>query len=192
MTLSTTRTTANTAAEHVSDHNTAHGILNGLSGATGWGFPKTTDHPDVLAYVPLNNVGGCVYLRVIGSGTITKIGIYVGTQSGNISVGVCSGALGRANPDTRKGTSGAVACPAAGYQEIALTGSVDVVEGDWFAISADNTTAAFASAGGSSGVQLTDVGKGAMAYSSSAAHPIPASPTPTAARGSLLVLVGVA
>lgn len=80
------------------------------------------------------------YVRIEGSGTITKIGIHVSTQAGNICVAVFanSGAGRAAVPGARKGTSGSVACPAVGYQEVALTGSVDVEDGDWFYFGSDN------------------------------------------------------
>jgi hypothetical protein len=121
---------------------------------------------------------------------ISKIGLIVGTASGNISVGVYSnnGSPGtNAAPATRKATSGAVACPAAGYQEIALTTAVALEDGDWLALSADNTTATFramaatqalAAAKGLSGLQAT-------------AHPLPATAVATFGSVNSVFLSGV-
>jgi hypothetical protein len=93
------------------------------------------------------------YPRVIGGGTITKIGLHVAIQSGNICVGVFSpsGSGRSAVPGARKGTSGSVACPAVGYQEVSLGGSVVVAPGDFFYLGADNTSCSFRQARTSAG-----------------------------------------
>lgn len=89
----------------------------------------------------------------------------------NISVAVYRnvGKGGDAKPGVRLATSGAVACPAAGYAEIALDKPVWVHQGDWLAISADGTTGTFQTllaAGADS-----DLGKGRQ-YRQASAHPL--------------------
>lgn len=86
-----------------------------------------------------------MYLRSIGSGTITKLGIHVITTSGNISVAVYQGTgVGRARvPGACLATTGAIACPAVGYAEVSLGSSVTVTNNDFLAISCDNATASF-------------------------------------------------
>lgn len=98
---------------------------------------------------PMGSVSGRRCSRVVGSGLITKIGLYVGTSSGNVDVAVHRpiGTGVTQFPDlTAAAVSGSVACPAgAAYAEIALTASIYVNDGDWFSVGADNTTATFAS-----------------------------------------------
>jgi hypothetical protein len=115
------------------------------------------------------------FVRVISGGVISKIGLYVDTSSGNISVAVYSksGSGRAAVPATRVVTSGAVACPGTGYQEVSLGSSVTVAPGDYLALSCDNTTAVFTCTG--TGQTRSIFAPWAYAYSS--AHPLPASPT---------------
>lgn len=139
--------------------------------------------------IPWGAVNGAVYLRSTGRGLITKIGLHVTTQSGNICVGVFrSTGIGRARvPDARAATSGAVACPTVGYAEISLGASVYVTEDDYLAMSCDNTTAAFQGASGNNSTLLSG-----LSYSQATAHVLPAnaaSLTPTSFR--LPHLVGV-
>lgn len=161
-----------------------------------FGFPYTLDvgairfaGTDILAVQAAN---ACHYLRVISSGDISKIGVYVNTASGNISVAVYSNSgTGRsAVPGTRTATSGAVACPASGYREISLGGTVTVNAGDWFSLSADNTTAKFNSLLSSGGD--ADLGLGRQ-FRQATAHPSP-SPVGTlvATAGYTFAMVGVA
>jgi hypothetical protein len=126
----------------------------------------------------------CLYQRVIGSGTISKIGLWIKVSSGNISVAVYSnsGTGSAAVPTTRQATSGAVSCPASGYAEISLGASVAVNDGDWIAISVDNVTATFASPLTDGGA-LNDFGKGVQ-YAQASAHPAPSS------AGTLFATVG--
>jgi hypothetical protein len=76
----------------------------------------------------------------------TKIGIIVGVQSGNIMVGVYrnSGSGPSSLPSAQVAATSSVACPAPGYQELALGGSYSIGEGDWLALAVDNATASFA------------------------------------------------
>lgn len=110
----------------------------------GWGIPFTF-HP--MLFAGSTNVGAndrSHYGRVQNGGRITKLGIWVGAQSGNITLAVYRGTQGRNPPTTRLATTGAVACPAVNYQEVALDVPVNVdSRTDWFAITADNTTATF-------------------------------------------------
>lgn len=114
------------------------------------GFPATVDPRNLAFTSGIGSANRTYYHRVTGGGTITKIGLYVAASSGNICVSVYANTgTGRASmPGNRVATSGSVACPAVGYQEIALGASVTVTSGDyWFAISLDNGTATFATAG---------------------------------------------
>lgn len=112
--------------------------------AVGSQVPRTID-PRGLSSASALTANQGIYLRVQGGGSISKIGLVVGTSSGNVCVAVYanSGVGAAARPAARKATSGSVACPAANYQEISLGGSVTVLDGDWFFIAADNATATF-------------------------------------------------
>jgi hypothetical protein len=161
---------------------------------SAFGFPFTVD-PGIARSsdnmtVQAANAGH--YARVTQAGPVSKIGVKIGTQGGNISVAVYrnSGKGRLAVPGSRIATSGAVACPVAGYQEIALTSSVYVRQGDWLAISADGVVATF-------GSQLVtgadhDIGKGRQ-YRQATAHPLPATPSSLVATiGYTFILVGIA
>jgi hypothetical protein len=132
--------------------------------------------------------------RVHGSGTISKIQIRVNASSGNICVGVysCQTANGIANaiPGSRKATSGSVACPT-GVAEVSLGGNVDVVEGDWFAIMADNGTASFfyVGAGGASDIFK---GKGGFTATAGTTLPLPSSLTIANWESKVYLMNGVA
>lgn len=170
------------AAQHVVD--------NGTYGVGPFGFPFTCD-PRAgggAAVWPAANRG--VYARVQGAGPITAIGFEVGTASGNISVAVYRNTgAGRAGaPGTRLATSGAVACPASGFRTVALGVTVDVVEGDWFFLSCDNTTASFARQLAASGSALV---AGMVAYEVGA-HPAPTTPAGLSQTSYTPLLVGVA
>jgi hypothetical protein len=84
-------------------------------------------------------------MRVFGAGTISKVALQIGTSSGNICVGVYSntGVGYNATPNARLATSGSVACPSTGYQEVALGSSVEVRTGDWLVVAFDNASATF-------------------------------------------------
>lgn len=162
-----------------------------------FGFPYTVDPgiirgngTDVIASPAANEA---FYMRVRDAGPITKIGLTIGTQSGNICVGVHrnTGKGRTAVPGALVSTSGAVACPAAGYREISLGTPCFVREGDWFGLSVDNTTVTV-------GVLLTAanatnaIGNGRQCRQLTA-HPLPTTPSGLASTvGYTFVLVGVA
>jgi hypothetical protein len=156
----------------------------------GFGFPFTFDPRLAGASSPISGANRCVWWRVTGAGTITKIGLAVAAQSGNICVAVHSNSgVGRAAvPGTRRATSGSVACPAVGYAEIALGASVAVVQGDWFGLAVDNNTATFSAIAAPGNA----VHQGLLAYQDTA-FPIPSTPTPlTGVIARFMALVGVA
>jgi hypothetical protein len=150
--------------------------------------PRAARPTDVAVVGTTTNTA--LYYRVRDGGTISKIALEVTTSNGNLSVGVYSNTgVGRsAAPAAQKATSGSVACPAIGVQEIALTGSVRVEPGDWIAISSDSTTAAFRST--ITAEQTTALGNG-ICYKQATAHPLPATPgTLTGISGRNILLVG--
>jgi len=97
------------------------------------------------ANVNIGSANSVRYFRVLEGGAITKIRVGIAVSSGNIAVAVYAntGTGPGAIPGVRTGTSGSIACPAAGPQDVSLGGSVVVNAGDWLAIGADNTTATF-------------------------------------------------
>jgi len=161
---------------------------------SAFGFPFTVD-PGMVRTTDAQAMPGsnqAVYSRVRDAGPVSKIGLVVGTSSGNVSVAVYrnSGRGRLAAPLTRLATSGAIACPAAGYAEIALTSAVYVHQGDWLAISADNTSATFNSL--LNAWEDNNLGKGRQYRQASSGHPLPATVgTLTATRGLTVVLIGV-
>jgi hypothetical protein len=76
---------------------------------------------------------------------ITQVTFYVATQSGNIDLGIYDIVTGN-----RLGSTGSVACPAAGLRTVALTGTVNLTAGQRIAVAhaADNTTLRLYSYGG--------------------------------------------
>jgi len=119
------------------------------------------------------------------SGTITAIGIEVIVSSGNICAAVYSptngtgyrDGLGRdAKPGVRKATTGSIACPASGYRELSLGGSVDIEAGDWLGFSADNTTATFIMIDDGGGGLVSNTFKGLRYYRGVFTLPDPATP----------------
>jgi len=155
------------------------------------GFPISGNPMFVGAAQALSATNAAFFGRVTGAGTITKLAVHVGTSSGNISMAVYanSGVGLAAIPGARQDTTGAVACPATGYQEVALGGSVDVVAGMWFALSADNTTATFLPVAASTGI--TNLGKG-FGMSGATQHPCPATAGGSSYRCNPFIIVGVA
>jgi hypothetical protein len=157
----------------------------------GAGVPPYTVDPRTLSTASALNANQAIYMRVTGSGYISKIGLHVGTSSGNVCVGVYSNNTSggtAARPAARKATSGSVACPAAGYAEVALTSSVYVQEGDWLAIVADNATATFYrsnAAGFGSSLSL------GLSHFQSTAFPLPSSATPSSGTLFSVLLTGV-
>lgn len=133
-----------------------------------------------------NNV---VILRARDSGTISKIGLWVGVQSGNIEVGVLRASSGVAVPTTRVITSGSVACPAIGYREIALGASVYVNEQtDYLYIAADNNLmkAGVSGVGG----QIKAAWAKGLAYFQTV-YPCPSPAAPTVGDTAPFILVGL-
>ena len=159
-----------------------------------YGFTYTVDPGLVRSADSLAMAGASqgIYLRVPFGASITKIGLSVAVQSGNISVAAYSNTgTGRAaTPGTRLQTSGAVACPAVGYAEIALGGTAVLNPGDWLGISADNITAKFQSL--LAATVPSNLGLGRQC-AQTGAHPLPATPSGlTAQTGFTFVLIGVA
>jgi hypothetical protein len=152
--------------------------FNGTADVTvGSDLPRTQQRVATNRASTVSGSNHTVYQRVMGAGSISKIGVWVKVSSGNISVSVYSnsGVGSAAVPASRQATSGSVACPAAGYAEISLGSTVDVKDGDWMAISADNVTATFACPLADSGT-FNDWGKGIQCAQASA-HPSPATPS---------------
>lgn len=160
---------------------------------SAFGFPFTVDPGIVRStdFMAVQAANAAHYARVTQAGPISKIALKIGTQGGNISVGVYrnTGKGRNAVPGARVATSGPVVCPVAGYQEIALGAAVWVHVGDWLALSADGTVCTF-------GSQLVagadhDIGKGRQ-YRQATAHPLPATPAGLVATvGYTFVIVGV-
>lgn len=153
-------------------------VLISTSTPGGLGFPSTVD-PGMIRATDSMGVGAAnaaIYLRAIGGGTISKIGMRVGVSSGNISVAVYrNSGTGRSSiPGTRIATTGSIACPAVGYAEVSLGSTVTLNDGDWIGISADNTTAqigSLLSAGADSNLGL------GRQYRQPTAHPLPSAPS---------------
>lgn len=132
---------------------------------------------------------GIAFARVDVGGRISKVGMHVDVSSGNISVAVFrgSGAGSEHVPTTRVATSGEVACPASGYQEVLLGATVDVEPGDFLALSCDNTTASFRSLSG-----FTSPLFAGSYYKRGTAHPAPATAGSVAAGATRMpMLVGI-
>lgn len=106
------------------------------------GYPFTVP-PSWVATTP--SAPGANLLRMarcLGGGQISKIGLVIGTQSGNIMVAVWGqSGLGKAAvPDTIKGGSITTPCPAAGYAEISLGATITVNEGDYIGVVFSDST----------------------------------------------------
>lgn len=164
----------------------------GSSDPFGWGFPMTADPGYAAATGFTIGNGVCRYMRVIGGGAITKVGMYVVASSGNICVAHYSpsGSGRSAVPGTRVATSGAVASPGTGYREISL--STTLAAGDFLAISADNGTFSILTVGNTSAF-ASAIAAGRNYAQASSGHPCP-SPAGTLDAGNPItyLLVGVA
>lgn len=157
----------------------------------GFGFPFTADPGYAHETVRAPGANVTRYMRVIGGGAITKVGMHVGASSGNISVAhySASGSGRSAVPGTRVATTGAIASPGTGYREVNL--STTLVAGDFLAISADNNTFTIYVAGSFfSAASAIAAGRN---YAQGSAHPCP-SPVGTLDAGNPItyLLVGVA
>lgn len=155
-----------------------------------FGFPFTCrpDSPiNVLSVVTANHAW---FVRVREGGSITKIGLTIGVSSGNICAAalVNSGSGRSSTPGAILQTTGSIASPGTGYQELSLPGTASMAPGDWLAIAADNTTFTLwnaVSAGGGSNLLR------GMAGFMASAFPITANPTMTWSNARVPFLVGV-
>jgi hypothetical protein len=117
----------------------------------------------------VNNARG-VRVRAPRRGRLTKPHIYVAVQSGTLEVAIYKAD----NPRTRLWTSGAIACPAVGWQQIADDIGVTVEAGDpliFYVVASDTTQS------------LARVGNGTGAYTS-----LPAALNESVAGASLKLL----
>lgn len=158
-----------------------------------WGMIHTIDPAMANTHQTINAVNRGVFMRVVGAETISKIGLEVGTSSGNICVAAYRNAgSGRSAAPTggRLATSGSVACPASGYAEVSLGSSISLEPGDWLALAADNTTATFRCQTFSTAVAFaTYAGRAGFQDS---ALPLPSTPSVTAGLIRAFLLLGVA
>lgn len=125
-------------------------IAADVSKLSPFGFPATADPILASNYTTVASSNRTWFLRATGSGSVSRLRINVGVQSGNIcaSVYTSSGVGTAALPLTRVATTGSIACPAAGNADLTLDTTVAVTSGDfWFSLCADNTTATFAQVG---------------------------------------------
>jgi hypothetical protein len=159
--------------------------------ASSFGLIYTVDPALCTTLSGITTANRGVYGRVVGSGSVSKIGLEIGASSGNICVAVYRNTgTGRTSaPGTRLATSGSVACPSTGFAEVALGATVDVQQGDWFYIGADNTTATFRVVHTTGAANGLAAGRWAFA---DANFPAPASPTPSAGFNRGYCLVGIA
>lgn len=108
-----------------------------------WSIPRTYAVGSSAAYAPVA-ASQTRYMRLLTGGVpMSKVAVDVGVQSGNIAVAVYrNSGVGKAARPTggRLATSGSVACPAVGYQEIDLGATIVPQPGDWVAIATDNAT----------------------------------------------------
>jgi hypothetical protein len=120
-----------------------------------------------------NGANFACFIRMIDAGAVTYLWYQVSVASGNISVGLyaSSGTGRQAVPGARYATTGTIACPAGGQIQTTIAG-VTVAYGDWIALSADNTTAAFLMTNNTA--QNNSIAKG-INYYMAAAHPLPTS-----------------
>lgn len=110
----------------------------------GFGYPATYDPATVAsAGIAANQI---FYVgRVLGSGRISKLRVFNTVSSGNLRVACWAGTgagLAR-TPGPLKGSSAITAVAAAGSQDVALTATIDALEGDYFGLAYDNGTARF-------------------------------------------------
>jgi hypothetical protein len=157
-----------------------------------WDFPYTIDPraESANAAVTANNV---LYYRVQGKGTITKIGIHIGTAdvAGTVAVGVHrNSGSGRGARPSAVVEQGSVATTPNGYREITLGAPVDVEHGDWFSLTTNSATATFQRA---SGTATTELKRGlAHSQTGGGGSTIPASPGTLFDQATTVIMVGVA
>lgn len=154
-------------ATHESLHGTPPAILPYYGGS----------HEDFNAF-GANNRATYVPCWIPVAVTLTGIRLRVGTQSGNICVGLYNSA------GSRVATSGAVSCPATGVQAVNFTGNYAATAGTYYlALSCDNTTATFSTTG-------SGVGMPASCRYQETAHPLPSTATFAGDTSLTLNLVG--
>lgn len=171
---------------------TEHFAEYGLPGL-GWGVGPTS-FIDPIHVTSTTATAGTAnrthYYRVRDGGSISKVSLHVGTASGNLAVAVYrnTGTGQNAKPGTRFASSGSVACPAAGFRDIALGQTVRVRAGDWLAFAADNTTATFAAFASTQVLATSGLFNGRAGFED--VYPPPATATPTMGLGRGISLVG--
>jgi hypothetical protein len=153
-------------------------------------MPHTVDPRYAQALANVGTANDCHYNRVYHGGEIDTLRISVGVSNGNVSLAVYdqTGTGVTAAPSTRLQTSGSVACPAAGLADVALGGAVTVGHSThWFALSNSGTTATFRSA-----AAIPAGWHNGLNGAEAAAHPAPASASPSASRASqLFIVIGI-
>lgn len=153
------------------------------------GIVRTIDPRISWAAATWSGANRGIFVRTIDGGAISKIAIQVGTASGNISLAAYR-STGRGLSAVPTGaplaTTGAIACPAAGFQQISLGTTIQLAPGDWLFMSCDNATATFARH------NLPTAGiEAAFLFRQDSAHPAPTVGT-LAASTYAPILVGVA
>jgi hypothetical protein len=138
--------------------------------------------------VGVGGVNTTRFMRVVEGGTISKIRVYVGVQSGNIGVACYSntGVGPAAAPGTQLITTGSIAAPATGVQDVSLGGSVTLSKGDWVGNGSDNDTGKFY---GSIGVGLSTLVAGLAGLE--AVFPPAATPVVTPADNRVIAFIGI-
>jgi hypothetical protein len=167
------------------------GTYGTLADPLGFGFPCTGDPLAIQVTASAVQANRNYYVRSIGGGPITKVGVVIGATSiGNVAVATYanSGSGRSAVPAARTATSGSVACPTANtYAEVSLTGAVTIAGGDWFDLAVDDApTVITHNIGTSSG---TMAGRSAT---QGATFPPPDPATPVASTTRNPLMIGVA
>jgi hypothetical protein len=188
-------TTGKTADDH---HNQAHADAQHTDGPNA----KTTDplglavawsvDPRLASVTTGGTANRCYATRnTFGQATgATTLAFMVSTSAGNVSVAVYNNnnSAGRAaSPGTtRRITTGAFACPAAGYSASTIS-STTVLFGDWMALTTDSVTAVFYC-----GPILGFPATGTVGLNSfqDSAHPAPSSGASITGTISKILLVG--
>lgn len=136
-------------------------------------------------------VNRVLYGLVREGSTISKIGVHIGTSSGNLMVAVYRGTgTGPARkPGALVQSSGSVASPGTGYREIALGASVLVLPGDYLAASLDNGTITMIVV--SAGVTASQIGAPFSYSEDPGSFTMPATATPNTGHGQFFRLTGV-
>lgn len=162
------------------DDTDAAAARSTLGVAPRYGIPRSID-PRNVGNTNSFAVNVSRWSRIIDSGTINTVVIGVGTASGNIDVGVygSSGSGLNTVPDTRRVSTGSIACPATGRAEIALGSSLAVTTDDWFAIAVDNATATFYRTSNTIASEIA----GGFGATKSSAFPLPSPAGTTSAHG---------